>query len=108
MLGSAEAIVTVTSSADEWTAQGRLVTADREEQEGFAFLCALDPVFSLRFDDDRTTSVNVHLLDDDPGQFKLTEYTGPTERQVNYKIDLRPPAEPPPSDSPNTRFPNIT
>ncbi|MBX6752062.1 MAG: hypothetical protein IRY85_20780, partial [Micromonosporaceae bacterium] len=89
-----------------WHAEGRLVTDDRGEQEGFAFLCALDPVFSLRFDDGSTITVNVQLLDN-PSQFELTEYTGPAQRQLSYTIDSRPPAEPAPNDPPNTKGPNI-
>lgn len=107
MLGSAEAYVTIISSADGWKAQGRLVTDDLEEREGFAFLCAMDPVFSLRFDDESTVTVNVHPLGD-RGRFELTEYTGPTQREIDYTIDFRPSASPTPNDSPKTQDPNIT
>jgi hypothetical protein len=79
VLGSAEATVTITSAADGWHANGRLLTDDSEEREGFAFFCALDPVWSLRFEDGSTITVNVQLLDD-PSEFQLTEYTGPTQR----------------------------
>ena len=93
VLGSVEATVTITSAVDGWHAIGRLLTGDSEEREGFAFFCALDPVWSLRFDDDSTITVNVELLED-PSEFQLTEYTGPTQRRVTYTM--------------NTQDPNIT
>jgi hypothetical protein len=59
VLASVDAIVSVESRADGWRADGRLVSADREEHEAFAFLCALDPVFCLRFADGSTVTVTV-------------------------------------------------
>jgi hypothetical protein len=50
----------------------------------------MDPVFTLRFADESTIPVTVHLAHDHH-KFTLTEYTGPTERPVDYQIDLRPP-----------------
>lgn len=92
MLGSAEALVTVVSIDDGWTAEGRLVKDDAGELEGFAFLCTMDPVFTLRFDDESTITVNVRQLDD-PSRLELTEYVGSAQRQVDYTIDLRAPAD---------------
>jgi len=107
VLGSNEATVTITSTAGGWHAAGRLLTDDSDEREGFAFLCALDPVWSLRFDDGSTITANVELLDD-PSEFRLTEYTGPTQRHFSYTMDVRPQAEPAPKDVPNVHDPNIT
>ncbi|WP_246002079.1 hypothetical protein [Allorhizocola rhizosphaerae] len=72
LFASAEAAVTFAISATGWTATGRLT--NDEDREGFAFLCDLDAVFSLRFDDDTTITVNVESLTNH-GQFTLTEYT---------------------------------
>lgn len=72
-LGSVEVAVTVTAGAAGWQAHGRLIGDGAEEREGFAFLCDLDPVFTLRFADGSTFTVVVHPADDD--RFILTEYT---------------------------------
>ena len=46
----------------------------------------MDPVFTLRFQDGSTVPVTLTLTCGH--QFTLTEYTGPTTRQVDYRIDL--------------------
>jgi hypothetical protein len=58
-----------------WTAEGRLASDNHDEREGFALLLDMDPVFTLRFDDESTIEVTVHPgLEGD--RFTLTEYTG--------------------------------
>jgi hypothetical protein len=87
LLGSAEVAVVIAYSDHGWDAHGRLISDDEEERGGFVFLCDLDPVFTLRFDDGSTVAVMVHL-DDEQGRFTLTEYTGPVRRTVDHRIDL--------------------
>ena len=45
-----------------------------EEHEGFDFLMALEPVFTLRFADDSTVTVHV-TKQDQPGDLTLREYS---------------------------------
>jgi hypothetical protein len=82
--GDIEVSVVITASQAGWDAHGQLTRND--ECEGFAFLCALDPVFTLRFQDDSTVQVAVTPIDD--RRFTLTEDTGPTNRPVGPRIDL--------------------
>lgn len=86
LLGSAE-IAVVIAAAGGGEAEGHLLSDSDEEREGFAFLCDLDPVFMLRFEDDSTIPVTVGTLEED-GRFALTEYTGPAHRSINHRIDL--------------------
>ena len=82
LLGSFEVSVVVTADGAGWAASGHLV----DDNDDFAFLCELDPVFQLRFDDESTLTVTVHPAGDG---FTLTEYAGPAERPVSHRIDLR-------------------
>jgi hypothetical protein len=84
LLGSAEIAVVITATGDEWDARGHLLSDD---SEGFAFLCDLDPVFMLRFEDGSTIPATVHTLDEE-GRFVLTEYTGPAQRSIDHRIKL--------------------
>ncbi|RZT77238.1 hypothetical protein EV382_0386 [Micromonospora violae] len=47
-------------------------SSTNKDLDGFAFLCDLDPVFTLRFEDASTFDVTVHPTDDHRG-FTLTE-----------------------------------
>jgi hypothetical protein len=76
-LASVAVSVVVTVTETGWAAEGNLVGADGEEREGFALLCDLDPVFTLRLDDESEIAVTVHRGEGDG--FTLTEYTGPEE-----------------------------
>src|SRR5262245_10976128 len=87
LLGTAEVNTVITASDTGWDASGHLISDDEEQRDGFAFLCALDPVFTLRFPDTSTIAVVVHLADDHH-RFTLTEYTGPVQRQIDRRIDL--------------------
>jgi hypothetical protein len=78
-LGSVEVAVTITAEAAGWQAHGRLIGVGPEDREGFAFLCELDPVFTLRFTDGSTFAVVVHPAEND--RFSLTEYTRPVDRR---------------------------
>jgi hypothetical protein len=78
----------ITSTETGWHAHGQLT--NDEDLEGFDLLCEMDPVFTLRFADESTIPVTVHLAQDHH-EFTLTEYTGPAGRTVDYQIDLRPP-----------------
>jgi hypothetical protein len=84
-LGGSEVSVVITPTETGWDAHGQLVSD--EDQEGFAFLCDLDPVFTLRFEDGSTIAVTV-IPAGGHHRFTLTEYTGPAHRSVSYCIDL--------------------
>lgn len=72
-LASVEITLTAAVTDTGWTADGRL--AGDNDEDRFAFLLDLDPVFTLRFDDESTIEVTVHPgLESD--RFTLTEYTG--------------------------------
>jgi hypothetical protein len=86
-LGGVEATVAITASDAGWQAHGNLISAEDDNRDGFAFLCDLDPVFTLRFDDQSTIAVTVHPANDHR-RFTLTEYTGPTHQPVDHRIDL--------------------
>jgi hypothetical protein len=88
LLAAIEVGVVITTSSAGWDACGRL-TSDLgdEDHEGYAFLCDIDPVFTLRFEGDSTIDVIVHPTDEYRG-FTLTEYTGPVHREVETVIDL--------------------
>ncbi len=86
LLGSAEVTVVITASDTEWNAQAELISEGDDEREGFAFLCDLDPVFTLRFEDGSAIPVMVHRDSDD--LIKLTQYIGPTHRPIGHQIDL--------------------
>jgi hypothetical protein len=89
VLGTVEVTVVITTSGAGWDARGHLLSAADEDREGFAFLCDLDPVFTLRFEDDSVAAVVVHPTDEHR-RFTLTEYTGPVHREVETVIDLTP------------------
>jgi hypothetical protein len=74
--------VVIAATGGGWDARGHLLSDNDEEREGFAFLCDLDPVFMLRFEDESTIPVTVHTLEED-GRFALTEYTGPAHRSIS-------------------------
>jgi hypothetical protein len=88
-LGGDEVSVTVSTDTAGWSAHGRLLDADDQALEGFAFLCDLDPVFTLRFPDNGTISVTVHPAPE-PGHFTLTEHIGPTSRPITHDPDPGP------------------
>ncbi|GIF66631.1 hypothetical protein Ais01nite_46660 [Asanoa ishikariensis] len=87
LLGSVEVAVVVTADDASWSAQGHLASDTDEVRDGFAFLCDLDPVFTLRFEDESTVAVAVHPTHGHR-RFTLTEYTGGTRRSVSYRVDL--------------------
>jgi hypothetical protein len=72
VLACVEVAVVITATGTGWDAHGRLVSNDDEDREGFAFLCDLDPVFTLRFDDESALAVTVHPTDGHR-RFALTE-----------------------------------
>lgn len=84
LLGSVEVAVVAAATDAGWRARGRLVSD--EDQEGFAFLSDLDPVFLMRFEDGRSIAVTVHP--DGHREFGLTEYAGPLRRSVENHIAL--------------------
>ena len=51
LLGCPEVAVVVTASGSELVGHGRMVSEDDDDREGFVFLCEMDPVFTMRFDD---------------------------------------------------------
>lgn len=78
----------VTASGSELVGHGRLVSDDDDDREGFVFLCEMDPVFTMRFDDGQALPVTVHNLEDDGRRFALAEYHGQTDRPIDFQIDL--------------------
>lgn len=84
LLGSVEVAVDIAATDAGWRARGRLVSD--EDQEPFAFLSDLDPVFLLRFEDGSTVAVTVHP--DGHRDFIVTEYAGPLRRSVENRIAL--------------------
>lgn len=89
--GGIEVLVAITPIETGWDAHGQLINND--EREAFAFLCDMDPVFTLRFEDGSTSQVTLTPTDD--RHFTLTEYTGPANRQVDHHIDLQSRSLPP-------------
>ncbi|MEV8516331.1 hypothetical protein [Dactylosporangium sp. NPDC051484] len=85
LLGCAEVAVAITVMDGGWSARGRLLSDGPEEREAFNSLCALDPVFTLRFEDESTVPVTVHAPDD-TAWFVVTEYSGPVQRAVTYEF----------------------
>ncbi|MFY1617319.1 hypothetical protein [Micromonospora sp. WMMD736] len=79
--GPVEVAVVITASDAGWDARGHLVGDSDDDRDGFAFLCDLDPVFTLRFEDESTVEVTVHPFQDHR-RFTLTEYIGPVNHQV--------------------------
>ena len=69
-LGGIEASVVITPAEAGWDEHGQLIHDD--EREALAFLCDMDPVFTLRFQDGGTVQVTFTLIDD--RRFTLTEY----------------------------------
>jgi hypothetical protein len=82
LLASVEVTVVIAPTPGGWDAHGHLISDSDEDRDGFAFLCQLDPVFLLRFEDGSTVSVTVDLVDE-TGRFTLTEYTGPAQRPID-------------------------
>ncbi|MFI5929326.1 hypothetical protein ACIA3K_25610 [Micromonospora sp. NPDC051543] len=87
VFGPVDVAVAITATDAGWNANGHLVSDSDDDRDGFAFLCDLDPVFTLRFEDDSTVEVNVHPSED-CRRFTLTEYTGPVRRSVEHHVDL--------------------
>lgn len=79
LLDGVEVAVVIITNGAGWDAHGRLSSDTHEDRDGFAFLCDLDPVITLRFDDGSTVAVTVHVADG-RHRFTLTEYTGPADR----------------------------
>lgn len=86
--GGIEVSVVITPIETNWAAHGQLIHDD--QREPFAFLCDMDPVFTLRFQDGSTVQVALTLVDD--RRFTLTEYTGPANRQTDYRPIVANPA----------------
>ncbi|MEU8214969.1 hypothetical protein AB0C47_04275 [Micromonospora taraxaci] len=87
LLGSVEVAVVIAAATAGGEADGRLLSDSEEDREAFAFLCDLDPVFTLRFEDGSTVTVTVHPTDGHR-RFSLTEYNGPAQRLVDNRIAL--------------------
>lgn len=87
-LGGFDVSVVITRTKTGWDAHGQSANdpVSDDELEAFIFLCDLDPVFTLRFQDGSTFQVTVTRTD--AHGFTLTEYTGPAARQIDYRIGL--------------------
>ncbi|MDW3846964.1 hypothetical protein NMK34_10145 [Micromonospora sp. BRA006-A] len=88
VLGSVKVAIVIAAVTGDWEADGRLVSASDEDREAFAFLCELDPVFTLRFEDGSVLAVTVQPTDRHR-RFTLTEYTGPVQQAVVNRIALQ-------------------
>jgi hypothetical protein len=88
-LGGFEVFVVIAPTDQGWTAHGELIigSAGGDVRDGFAFLCDLDPVFTLRFKDGSTIQVTITRTDQE--RFTLAEYTGQAYRQINYHADIQ-------------------
>jgi hypothetical protein len=82
--GGIEVSVVISPTETGGDAHGQLINDG--EREALAFLCDVDPVFTLRFQDGSTAQVTVTPTGD--RRFTLTEYTGPASPQVDYHTDL--------------------
>lgn len=87
LLASVEVAVVIAGTDTGWAAEGHLISDDEEERDGFAFLCDIDPVFTLRFDDESTIEVTVHPPASGDGKFAITEYIGPEHRPISVRIN---------------------
>ncbi|GGM27063.1 hypothetical protein GCM10007977_030340 [Dactylosporangium sucinum] len=87
LLGSVEVAVVIAVVDGGWRARGRILSDGPEEREAFDFLRALDPVFTLRFEDESTIPVAVHASADTVW-FVMTEYAGPVQRAVSYEFGV--------------------
>ncbi|WP_225844896.1 hypothetical protein [Streptomyces sp. HPF1205] len=66
--------VAVGVTGNDWTCDATFEPSlTGEDQEGFDFLMALDPLFTLRFDEESMLHVNVVAAADD-GRLTLTAY----------------------------------
>lgn len=72
LLGSVEARITINAGEPDWTARGQL--ASDEDREEFDLFYDIDPVFTVRFEDESVIVVELHAIDDS-NQFTLTECT---------------------------------
>lgn len=87
VLASLEVAVVIAATDTGWAAEGHLISDDEEERDGFAFLCDIDPVFILRFNDESTIAVIVHPPESGDGTFAITEYAGPADRPISVRIN---------------------
>lgn len=87
LLASVEVAVVIAATDTGWAAEGHLISDDEDERDGFAFLCNIDPVFILRFDDESTIEVTVHPPEIGGGTFGITEYIGPAHRPFSLRIN---------------------
>ncbi|MGW1449723.1 hypothetical protein ACWCO3_15760 [Micromonospora sp. NPDC002411] len=87
LLVSEEVFVVIVTAGTGWAAHGRLLSDDDDEREGSAFLCDLDPVFVLRFEDGSTVDVTVHPTDGHH-RFALTEYDESVGHPVEHHAVL--------------------
>jgi hypothetical protein len=72
-LGSVAVNLTVAVIGTAWTCEASFSNSlTEDEQEGFDFLMALDPVFTLRFEDDSTLVVDV--AENESGGLALTAH----------------------------------
>ncbi|MEV5516360.1 hypothetical protein AB0L50_26220 [Streptomyces flaveolus] len=70
--------VTVRVTADGWSCDAVLdPSLSAEDREGFEFLMAVDPLFTLRFEGESTVHVNVIAAGDDGG-LTLTSFEAET------------------------------
>ena len=90
LLGCPEVAVVVTASGSELVGHGRLVSEDDDDHEGFVFLCEMDPVFTMRFDDGQAlpVTVTVHHLENDGRRFCVGRVSRANDRPIDFQIDL--------------------
>jgi hypothetical protein len=86
-LGSAEVRLDVGSMDAGGGARARLTDESIAAVEEFEFLCALDPIFSLRFDDGTLVAVRVDATDD-RREVTLQEQDGAPAWTSASRLDL--------------------
>ena len=86
-LGSIEVKLDLGSTDDGGDARAWLVSGGRGVIEEFEFLCSLDPMFSLRFDDGSTVAVRV-VTTPHRREVTLHELDGPPSQALAPRLDL--------------------
>jgi hypothetical protein len=86
-LGSIEVKLDLGSTDDGGDARAWLVPDDNSVLEEFEFLCSLDPMFSLRFDDGSLVAVRVSATAN-RREVTLHEIEGPASRALARRLDI--------------------
>jgi hypothetical protein len=86
-LGSIEVKLDLGATDDGGDARAWLVPDGNGVIEEFEFLCALDPIFSLRFDDGNMVAVRV-MPTENRREITVQELDGPASRAFTPRLDI--------------------